>query len=214
MASLKALLQSTKLEDVFQPRSVISFDHDTPIAIVLETLSRNRILSAPVFVRTIPGQEASVKSLLGFVDVGAVLQAFLNGKPAHPPVFCKLPSNKICTDQDFSSWVHFWCQLMRAECTLAYLGMPDSKPETTPLYSCIDVQMSKPLSSVTAADLEQAGETLYRQPVLTLFGEDVRPSQSSVMTNGSDACRDWSIKGTTWASAFMCGSLMAGLLLS
>eukprot|EP00877_Chromochloris_zofingiensis_P006373 jgi/Chrzof1/198/Cz01g06220.t1 len=141
MASLKALLQSTKLEDVFQPRSVISFDHDTPIAIVLETLSRNRILSAPVFVRTIPGQEASVKSLLGFVDVGAVLQAFLN-----------------------------------------------------------DVQMSKPLSSVTAADLEQAGETLYRQPVLTLFGEDVRPSQSSVMTNGSDACRDWSIKGDLKAS--------------
>ena len=82
--SLSGLLHNARLRDIVTGKPVISFTHDTTIGTVLETLSRNRILSGPVFMHqpNAPA-ECNIKCLLGFVDVLSILDAFLQGICRH-----------------------------------------------------------------------------------------------------------------------------------
>lgn len=80
------LLRSTTLRHIFEaPRAIIAFEHDTPISTVLEVLSSNKVLSAPIVVRPDGSEKhkaalsgALVQAMLGFVGVSDILRLLLN----------------------------------------------------------------------------------------------------------------------------------------
>lgn len=79
--SLSSLLTGTSVASVLNAeRQLVWLRHDDSIGTVLQTLSSNAILAAPVFV----GQP-SVSTLIGFVGCWDVLSALLHALPAQQP---------------------------------------------------------------------------------------------------------------------------------
>lgn len=84
MSDIKSLLTGTPISAVMQNRPLVYLGSNSSIADVLELLSSHGILSAPVFsVNPATGAvgKPSIGTLLGFVDVWAVLVAFLQSLP-------------------------------------------------------------------------------------------------------------------------------------
>lgn len=84
MASdIKTLLTGTPISSILPNRPLVYLDSTASISDVLELLSKHSILSAPVFAAGASDGAAqpSIGTLLGFVDVWAVLVAFLQSLP-------------------------------------------------------------------------------------------------------------------------------------
>lgn len=84
---LKELLGQTQLKDLLhskREKPLVGVSHTADVGTVLDTLSKHGVLSAPIFVSEQGGTEftPSVSTLVGFVDVWAVLSAFLQSLPA------------------------------------------------------------------------------------------------------------------------------------
>jgi hypothetical protein len=84
MSDIKALLTGTPISAILPNRPLVYLGHHASIGDVLELLSSHGILSAPVFTANADGvvENPSIGTLLGFVDVWAVLVAFLQSLPA------------------------------------------------------------------------------------------------------------------------------------
>jgi CBS domain-containing protein len=84
MASdIKTLLTGTPISSILPNRPLVYLSSSASISDVLELLSKHSILSAPVFAAGADNGAAqpSIGTLLGFVDVWAVLVAFLQSLP-------------------------------------------------------------------------------------------------------------------------------------
>lgn len=83
MSDIKSLLTGTTISSVLSHRPLVYLGHTSSIGDVLELLSSHGILSAPVFTANDDGvvEQPSFGTLLGFVDVWAVLVAFLQSLP-------------------------------------------------------------------------------------------------------------------------------------
>lgn len=84
MASdIKMLLTGTPISSILPNRPLVYLGSTASIGDVLELLSSHSILSAPVFAAGASDGAAqpSIGTLLGFVDVWAVLVAFLQSLP-------------------------------------------------------------------------------------------------------------------------------------
>ena len=81
---IKTLLTGTPISTVIPSRPLVHLGHTASIGDVLELLSSHGILSAPVFTANAEGvvEKPGIGTLLGFVDVWAVLVAFLQSLPA------------------------------------------------------------------------------------------------------------------------------------
>jgi hypothetical protein len=84
---LKELLGQTRIKDLIhskRAKPLVGVSHTADVGLVLDTLSKHGVLSAPIFVSEQGGTEftPSVSTLVGFVDVWAVLSAFLQSLPA------------------------------------------------------------------------------------------------------------------------------------
>lgn len=81
---IKSLLTGTPISTVIPSRPLVHLGHTASIGDVLELLSSHGILSAPVFTANAEGvvEKPGIGTLLGFVDVWAVLVAFLQSLPA------------------------------------------------------------------------------------------------------------------------------------
>jgi hypothetical protein len=84
MADIKTLLTGTAISSILPKRPLVHLGHRASIGDVLELLSSNGILSAPVFTANADGvvEKPTIATLLGFVDVWSVLVAFLQSLPA------------------------------------------------------------------------------------------------------------------------------------
>jgi hypothetical protein len=84
MSDIKTLLTGTPISTVIPNRPLVYLGHQASIGDVLELLSSHGILSAPVFTANADGvvEKPGIGTLLGFVDVWAVLVAFLQSLPA------------------------------------------------------------------------------------------------------------------------------------
>ena len=84
MSDIKTLLTGTPISTVLPNRPLVYLGHKASIGDVLELLSSHGILSAPVFTANDAGvvENPNMGTLLGFVDVWAVLVAFLQTLPA------------------------------------------------------------------------------------------------------------------------------------
>lgn len=84
MSDIKTLLTGTPISTVIPNRPLVYLGHQASIGDVLELLSSHGILSAPVFTANTDGavDKPGIGTLLGFVDVWAVLVAFLQSLPA------------------------------------------------------------------------------------------------------------------------------------
>jgi hypothetical protein len=80
---IKGLLTQHAVKDLLSARPLVYLSHKATIGELLEVLSSNGILSAPVFTADAAGAvTASLATLLGFADVWAVLVAFIQTMPA------------------------------------------------------------------------------------------------------------------------------------
>jgi hypothetical protein len=84
---LKELLGQTQVKDLLhskREKPLVGVAHTVDVGTVLDTLSKHGVLSAPIFVSEQGGTEFTplVGTLVGFVDVWAVLSAFLQSLPA------------------------------------------------------------------------------------------------------------------------------------
>jgi len=75
---LKTLLTATKISRVIKSRPLVFLGHQVNVGTVLETLSSQGILSAPVFITDSEGNTSpTLDTLIGFVGCWDVLSAFL-----------------------------------------------------------------------------------------------------------------------------------------
>lgn len=75
---LKTLLTTTKISGVIKSRPLVFLGHQVNVGTVLETLSSQGILSAPVFITDSEGNTSpKLDTLIGFVGCWEVLSAFL-----------------------------------------------------------------------------------------------------------------------------------------
>lgn len=100
MSDIKTLLTGTPISTILPQKPLVYLGHNASIGDVLELLSSNSILSAPVFAADDAGvvQKPSIGTLLGFVDVWAVLVAFLQSLPAGA-VTCRVRGAGWCLPQ-------------------------------------------------------------------------------------------------------------------
>jgi len=104
MSDIKTLLTGTPIKAVLPERPLVYLGHTASIGDVLELLSSHGILSAPVFTANDAGvvEKPTIGTLLGFVDVWAVLVAFLQS----------LPTGALLSN------ARLWISCSRRHCTL------------------------------------------------------------------------------------------------